>query len=154
MGISGSNDSGTPLSRAWLKHSLSTALLLGVPCLVALAAYDAIAILVFRRGAHSLVPAHDLSRSLLQDLGLTVLYMLVITPRVTRLVWSFPSLARRACLVMLGLGLAFYDVLCAAASRSLSEPPGLLVAGIVLVLIPVLAAPSYVRWLKARIRDR
>lgn len=136
-----------------MKHGLSTALYIGLPCLVALIAYDSIAILVLKRGTHSLVSAHDLSRSLLQDVGLTLVYMLVVTPRVAGLVRSFSPLARRACLVMLGLGLAWYEVLCAAASRSLAEPPGLLIATIVLVLVPMLVSPWYVRWLKRRIRN-
>lgn len=154
MGIGSSSDSIPPRSGHRLTEGLWTALLIGVPCLLALLAYDAIAILLFERGTHALVPAHDLSQGLLQDVALTVVYMLLITPRVAGLVRSFPTLARRACLVMLGLGLAWYEVLCAAASRSLSEPPGLLIAGIVLILVPMLVAPWYVEWLKRKIRDK
>lgn len=153
MGIGSSSDFGLPRRGRWLRQGLSTALLIGLPCLLALTAYDSVAILLFDRGTDALTPAHDLSRSLLQDMGLTVLYMSVISPRVVALVRVFPTMARRASLVMLGLGLAWYEVLCAAASRSLSEPPGLLIAGIVLLLVPMLVAPWYVRWLKSRISD-
>ena len=154
MGIGTANDSGSPGHGQWVKHGLSTALLIGVPCLLALIAYDAIAILGLTRAPHALIPAHDLPQGLLQDVGLTVLYMLVITPRVAGMVRSFPPLARRASLIMLGLGLAWYEVLCAAASRWMAEPPGLLIAGIVLVAVPMLVAPWYVEWLKGKIRDR
>ena len=51
---------------------------------------------------------------------------------------------------MLGLDLAWYKVLCAALSRKLAEPPGLVMSLIVLVLIPVLLAPRYVEWLRTK----
>ncbi len=131
---------------------VTTGLLIAVPCLLALATYDALAILLFRRGAHPLVPGHDLARALLQDLGLTVLYALTITPRVVHLAARYSKRARRLSLIMLGLGVAWSEVVCAAASRVLGEPPGLILSLVILVVIPVLLAPWYLQWVEARVQ--
>ena len=45
---------------------LSVALLVCIPCVLALFAYDALAILLFRRGEYRLVPVHDLARAVAQ----------------------------------------------------------------------------------------
>lgn len=129
---------------------LAVALLVAVPCLIALVAYDSVAILLFKRGECPLVPAHDLARGALQDIGLAILYAITVSPRVATIVADYPKNIRRLCLIMLGLGLAWYDVLCAALSRKLAEPPGLAVSLVVLVLIPVMLAPRYVEWLRTK----
>lgn len=129
---------------------LSVALLIAVPCLLALVAYDSVAVLLFKRGEYPLFPAHDLARGAVQDMGLAILYAILVTPRVVTVVSGYPASTRRLCLIMLGLGLAWYEVLCAALSRRLSEPPGLVISLVVLVLIPVLLAPRYVEWLRTK----
>lgn len=129
---------------------LSVALLVAVPCLLALVAYDSVAILLFKRGEYQLIPAHDLGRGALQDVGLAILYAVTVPPRVAAVVSDYPTGTRRLCLIMLGLGLAWYDVLCAALSRKLAEPPGLVMSLVVLVLIPVMLAPCYVEWLRTK----
>jgi len=114
-------------------------------------AYDSVAILLFKRGEYPLFPAHDLARGALQDMGLAILYAITVSPRVAAAVSDYPASTRRLCLIMLGLGLAWYEVLCAALSRRLAEPPGLAVSLVVLVLIPVMLAPRYVEWLRSRV---
>lgn len=134
---------------------LSATLLVAVPCSLALAAYESVAIFLLSRGESPLFPAHDLARAALQDMGLATLYAITVTPRVAPVVATYPTKTRRHCLIMLGLGLAWYEVLCAALSRRLAEPPGLAVSLVVLVLIPVMLAPWYVEWLRSKApRDR
>ncbi len=134
---------------------LSAALLISIPCFLALFAYDAVAILVFRRGEYQLVPAHDLARGVSQDLGLVTVYAMAVTPRVINVVADYARKSRRLCLIMLGLGIAWYDVLCASATRILAEPPGFAVSLVVLFVVPFVLAPWYVQWLKSWIpRDQ
>ncbi len=132
---------------AWL----SAALWIAVPCLLALIAYDFVAIYLLATAQPSLVPLHEFARGILQDLGLALVYAVTVTPRVINRVAADAPRARRLTLLMLGLGLAWYDVLCAFATRSLAEPPGILVSLVVLFLIPVMLAPPYVRWLKTKV---
>jgi hypothetical protein len=130
---------------------LSIALLVSGPCLLALLAYDAVAVFLFGRGVDRLVPMHDWARGALQDLGLAVVYAVTVTPRVINVVAGYTHVTRRLCLIMLGLGIAWYDVLCAAATRVQAEPPGLALSLVVLFVIPVIVAPGYVRWLKSKL---
>ena len=134
-----------------MRRWLSIALLISVPCLLALVAYDAVAIFLLGRGVDRLVPMHDWARGVLQDLGLAVVYAVTVTPRVIKLVAGYPDLTRRLCLIMLGLGIAWYDVLCAAATRVLADPPGLALSIVVLFVVPVVLAPGYVRWLRSKL---
>jgi hypothetical protein len=134
---------------------LSVALLVAIPCLLALVAYDSVAILLFKRGEYPLFPAHDLARWALQDMSLAILYAITVSPRVATVVATYPAKTCRHCLIMLVLGLAWYEVLCAAQGRRLGEPPGLVMSLVVLVLIPVMLAPWYVEWLRTKApRDR
>ena len=87
------------------------------PCFLALLVYDWMAVVVFGREATRLVPWHDLARGALQDLGLTAVYALTVTPRVVPVVVGDPEKSRRLTLIMLGLGLAWYAVICAWATR-------------------------------------
>jgi len=73
---------------------LSVALLVAVPCLLALAAYDSVAILLFKRGEYPLFPAHDLARGALQDIGLAMLCAITVTPRVAPVVADYPNNTR------------------------------------------------------------
>jgi hypothetical protein len=130
---------------------LSIALLISVPCFLALIAYDAVAIFLLRRGPNKLVPFHDLFRGITQDFGLAVVYAVTMTPRISALVTGYRPRARHLSLIMLGLGLAWYDVMCAAGTRLIGKPPGLEISLIVLFVIPIVLAPWYVRWLKARV---
>ncbi|MBI4402271.1 MAG: hypothetical protein HY581_11640 [Nitrospirae bacterium] len=127
---------------------LSVAWLIALPCFLALVAYDAVAMLLLKRGASALVPAHDLARGVAQDAGLAVAYAVTVPPRVIKVVADYSQRTRRLCLVMLGLGIAWYDVLCASMTRVLAEPPGLGISVVVLFVIPILLAPAYVQWLK------
>ncbi len=120
-------------------------------CFLALVAYDAVAVYLLGRGTYRLMPAHDLARGLVQDLGLAAAYGVTVTPRVLRVVADYSSRARRLCLVMLGLGIAWYDVICAFMTRRLPSPPGIEVGLVVLFVVPVLLAPWYVRWLKSKV---
>lgn len=138
-------------TRTTVPRWLSVALLFAVPCLLALVAYDSVAILLFKRSEYPPFPAHDLVRGALQDMGLAILYAFAVTPRVAAVVSDYPANTRRLCLIMLGLGLAWYEVLCAALSRKLAEPPGLAVSLVVLILIPVMFAPRYVEWLRTKV---
>ena len=128
---------------------LSVALPVCIPCVLALFAYDAVAIFLFRRGEYQLVPVHDLARAVAQDLGLVIVYAAGVTPRIMTVVAGYPSRTRRICLIMLGLGIAWYDVLCASGTRVLAEPPGLGVSLVVLFVIPIILAPWYVKWLRS-----
>lgn len=138
---------GTSMPR-WL----SIGLLIAGSCFLALAAYDWVAVYLLGRGLYRLVPSHDFARGLLQDLGLSAAYGVTVTPRVVGVVAGYAPKVRRLCLVMLGLGIAWYDVVCAFATRELPGPPGVEVALVVLFLVPMLVAPWYVRWLKAKVR--
>ena len=132
---------------------LSAAFLIAVPCFLALVAYDAVAVFLLHRGAYPTVPMHDLARGVLQDFGLTTVYAVTVTPRVLPVVAPFSAKIRRACLIMLGLGIACYDVICASATRLLGMPPGVAVSVVVLILIPVIVAPWYVRWLATKVSE-
>ena len=127
---------------------LAVALLVCIPCSLALFAYDAGAIFLLRRGEYQLVPFHDLAHAMAQDLGLVSVYAITVTPRVITVVASYPSRTRRSCLVMLGLGIAWYDVLCASVTRVLAAPPGFGVSLVVLFVIPIILAPWYVQWVR------
>lgn len=130
---------------------LSTALLIALPCLLALVSYDVVAVMLLRRGEYPAVPAYDLARGVLEDVGMTLVYAVTIPPRVLAVVRGYTSRARRQCLIMLGLGLAWYDVLCAWVTRYLAEPPGFVVSLVVLFIIPVMLAPRYIKWLKTMV---
>jgi hypothetical protein len=131
----------------------STAVLIAVPCFFALVAYDYVAIEILNRGSYQLVPAHDLARAILQDLGLTAVYAGTVPFRVHNEVAGYSARTRWLCLAMLGLGLAWYDVLCAFGTRYLADPPGIGVSLVILFIVPVLLAPWYVRWLKSKVPE-
>ena len=133
-----------------MRRWVSVALLIAVPCFLALLAYDWVAVVLGYR-AYRLVPWHDLARGIIQDLGLTAVYAVVVTPRVVNVVVNFPSKARRVSLIMLGLGLAWYDVMCAWVTRLLDTPPDLVISLLLLFVIPIMLAPWYVRWLKTKV---
>jgi hypothetical protein len=128
----------------------TVAILIFAPCLLALAAYDAVAVFLLRQGQYALVPVHDFARGLLQDLGLAVVYGLTITPRILPLVADRPSRPTYYALVMLGLGIAWYDVLCAFVTRMFAEPSDAVAALVVLFGIPILISPWYFRWLQLK----
>ena len=129
-------------------------MLIAVPCFLALLAYDWVAVVVvLGYRAYRLVPWHDLARGMIQDLGLTAVYAVVVTPRVVNVVVNFPEKARRVSLIMLGLGLAWYDVMCAWVTRLLDTPPDLAISLLVLFVIPITLAPWYVRWLKTKVPE-
>ena len=134
-----------------MRRWVSSALLIAVPCFLALLAYDWVAVVVLGYRAYRLVPWHDLARGIIQDLGLTAVYAVVVTPRVVNVVVNFPSKARRVSLIMLGLGLAWYDVMCAWVTRLLDTPPDLVISVLLLFVIPIMLAPWYVRWLKTKV---
>ncbi|MGH7227741.1 MAG: hypothetical protein ACREIH_00895 [Nitrospiraceae bacterium] len=136
-----------------MRRWVSAALLIAVPCFLALLAYDWVAVVVLGYRAYRLVPWHDLARGIIQDLGLTAGYAVVVTPRVVHLVAEFPDKARRLSLIMLGLGLAWYDVMCAWVTRLLDTPPDLAISLLVLFVIPIMLAPWYVRWLKTKVPE-
>jgi Na+-transporting NADH:ubiquinone oxidoreductase subunit NqrE len=96
---------------------LSVALLVAIPCLLVLVAYDAVAILLVKRNEYSLIPAPDLARGALQDIGLAIVYAITVTRRVA-VVSDYPASTRGLCLIMLGLGLAWYEVRCAESGTS------------------------------------
>jgi hypothetical protein len=52
---------------------------------------------------------------------------------------------------MLGLGLAWYAVICAWVTRVLDAPPDLGVSLVVLFVIPMILAPRYVQWLWTKV---
>ena len=136
-----------------MRRWVSSALLIAVPCFLALLAYDWVAVVVLGYRAYRLVPWHDLARGIIQDLGLTAVYAVVVTPRVVNVVVNFPSKARRVSLIMLGLGLAWYDVMCAWVTRLLDTPPDLAISLLLLFVIPIMLAPWYVRWLKTKVPE-
>ncbi len=130
---------------------LTVALFIAGPCFLALLAYDWIAVVVLGQGAYRLVPWHDMARGIFQDLGLTVAYTVTITPRVVNVVANYSQKASRVCLIMLGLGLAWYAVICAWATRVLDAPLDLGVSLVVLFVIPMILAPRYVQWLRTKV---
>lgn len=132
---------------------LSAAILIAYPCLIALFVYDWVAAVLLAKGPYPVVVWHSLARDFLEDLGLTAVYAVVVTPRVGTLVSAYPPEARRLCLIMLGLGLAWYVVICAWLTRQLAEPPGLVLSIVVLFVIPAMLAPSYVRWIRTKVPD-
>lgn len=134
-----------------LPRWLSIGLLIAGSCFAALVAYDWVAVYLLGRGPHRLVPTHDFVRGLVEDLGLAAAYGLVVTPRVAGVVADDPPRVRRISLVMLGLGIAWYDVICAFGTRELPAPPGFEVGLVVLFVVPVLLAPWYVRWVRSKI---
>jgi len=120
--------------------------LVAVPCCLALSAYDSVASLLFKRSEYPLFPAHNLVRGVLQNIDLAILHAIMVTPRVAPDVGTYPTKTRRHCLIMLGLGLALYEVLWAALSGRLAEPMGLVMGLVVLVLIPMMPMPRDVEW--------
>jgi hypothetical protein len=134
-----------------MPRTVAVAVLISVPCLLALVAYDSVAVFLLRRGEYRLVPAHDVARGFLQDVGLVLVYALTITPRVMPIMSDRPIHTARPALVMLGLGIAWYDVLCAFLTRMLPEPPGMALGLVALFVIPVLLAPCYLRWLQSKV---
>jgi hypothetical protein len=136
-----------------MSRRLSTALLIAIPCLLALLAYDVIAVYLLRQGEYRLVPAHDLARGMLQDVGLVSIYAVAMTARVAKVVDGYEERSRRLCLIMLGLGIAWYDVVCAWVTRLLPTPPDFWMSGVVLFVIPIILAPWYVRWLKTKVPE-
>lgn len=136
-----------------MKHRLTVALLIGLPCFLALLAYDWVAIIALGRGVYRLVPWSDFASDALQDVGLAAVYGVIVTPRVAASVAGYSEKTRRLCLVMLGLGLAWYDVMCAWLTRWFSAPLDLGMSVVVLFVVPVLIAPWYVRWVKTKVPD-
>ena len=132
---------------------LSVAGFISLPCLVALVAYDWVTVVAIGRGIYRLVPWHDFAQDILQDLGLTAAYAVTVTPRVVNVVANYSKKASRACLIMLGLGLAWYAMICAWMTRALNVPPDLWISLVVLFVIPVMLAPWYVQWLKTKVPE-
>ncbi len=128
-------------------------MLIAVPCFFALLVYDWLAVVVFDHQISRLVPWHDFARGLMQDLGLTAAYTLTVTPRVSGIVAAYPDRVQRSCLIMLGLGLAWYEAICAWVTRVLDAPPDVAMSLIVLFVIPVLLVPWYVRWRKGWVQE-
>jgi hypothetical protein len=133
-----------------MPRSVMVAVLISGPCLLALAAYDAVAVFLLRQGQYLLVPVHDFARGFLQDLGLALVYGITITPRILPLLAHQPSRPTHYALIMLGLGIAWYDVVSAFATRLFSEPPDMATALVVLFVIPIVVAPWYFRWLQIK----
>ena len=129
---------------------LSAALLIAMPCLIALVAYDAVAVFLLRHDEYRLHPGQDFARGFLQDLGLAVVYALTVTPRLLSILPVCLTRAAAVSLVMLGLGIAWYDVLSAFMTRLLAHPPGAALSLVVLFVVPVLLAPWYFRWLHTK----
>lgn len=138
--------------RGGLFRWISIALLIGVPCFLALVAYDWVAVVVLGRGPYRLIPWHDLARGMVQDLGLTLVYAVTVTPRVVHVIADYSEKARRVCLIMLGLGLAWYEVICAWVSRQIGGAD-LAVSLVMLFVVPFILAPSYVRWLRTKVPE-
>jgi hypothetical protein len=133
---------------------LSVALLIALPCLTALLAYDAVAVFLLRHDQYRLNPGRDLARAFLQDLGLVAVYAVSVTPRILPTVPETVSRTTAFSLIMLGLGIAWYDVLSAFISRMLPDPPGFAISLVVLFVVPVLLAPRYLRWVQAKANGR
>jgi hypothetical protein len=128
---------------------LSAAWQIALPCFLALLAYDGIAMVL---GREFLRPPlwPELAQNVAQDLALTVIYAAVVTPRILKVVELYSTKARRACLVMLGLALAWYAVVCAWMTRLSRTPPDVVIGGALLFAVPMILAPAYVRWLKTK----
>jgi hypothetical protein len=122
-------------------------------CFLALLFYDWIAVVALGHGRYSLVPWQDFANGAAEDLALTAVYAATVTPRVGPVIFSYSNIARRACLIMLGLGLAWYEVMCAWVTRQLDAAPDLWVSMVLLFWVPMLVAPWYVRWLKTKVPD-
>jgi hypothetical protein len=135
-----------------MSRRLTMVLFIAGPCFLALLVYDWMAVVVFGCEAPRLVPWHDLARGALQDLGLTAVYALTVTPRVVPVVVGDPEKSRRLTLIMLGLGLAWYAVICAWATRLL-DTPDLGLSLVILFVIPIIVAPAYVRWLRTKVSN-
>lgn len=135
--------------RGWL----SSAFLIAVPCFLALTVYDWIAVFLIDRRVDHLPRSSVLGQDFLQDASLIAVYVVLITPRVSHIVAEYRPHVRRVCLIMLGLGLAWYEVVCASMTRLLPEPPGFWVTVVILFIIPMVLAPWYVRWLRQKLRE-
>ncbi|MGH7254335.1 MAG: hypothetical protein ACREI3_01030 [Nitrospirales bacterium] len=133
---------------------LSTALRLAWFCFLALVAYDTVARLLLGQVPVSPIPAQTLACDVMLDLGLAVTYSVLVTPRILPVIAPYPARPRRLCLLMLGLGLAWWVVICAFATRELMGPPGILLSLVLLFVIPVVMAPWYVRWLRTKTPGR
>ena len=132
---------------------LSIGGLIAGSCFLALLSYDWVAVVALGHGSYRLVPWHDFASGAVEDLALTAVYAATVTPRVGAVVAFYSIVARRVCLIMLGLGLAWYEVMCAWMTRQLDEPPDLWVSMVLLFGVPILLAPWYVRWLKTKVAD-
>ena len=139
------------MSRNWAQR-LSSALFIGAPCFLALLAYDWAAVVVLGGTGSRIVPWDDLARNAVQDLGLATVYAALITHRVAGTVAGYPDRTRRITLMMLGLALAWYEVMCAWASRQ-AGTSDLGVSLVLLFVVPLVLAPSYVRWVKTKVSD-
>jgi hypothetical protein len=141
-----------------MRRWLTIAALIAAPCFFALLAYDWVAVVALGHGHYRLVPWHDLARGAMQDAGLTAVYAVTVTPRVAKVVADYPESSRRLSLIMLGLGLAWYAVMCAWVSRAMDAPSDLGVSIVLLFVVPIVIAPWYVQWVKTKIpgenRDR
>jgi hypothetical protein len=133
-----------------MRNRLTGGLFIAGPCFLALLVYDWIAVVVLGQGPYRLVPWHDLARGAIQDLGLTAVYALTVTPRVSKVIADNSERSARLTRIMLGLGLAWYAVICAWMTRALDMSPDLGVSIVLLFIVPVIVAPWYVRWLKTK----
>lgn len=59
---------------------VSVSLLIAGPCFLALLAYDWVAVVMLGHRTYRLVPWHDFARGIVQDLGLTAVYAVTVTP--------------------------------------------------------------------------
>jgi len=134
-----------------MKRYLSCAVFIALPCFLALLIYDWVAVVAAARGLYRSVRWSDFAQGALQDAGLASIYGLMVTPRVTGSVAGDGERARRLCLMMLGFGLAWYDVMCAWVTRWLNASQDLGVSLVMLFLVPFLVAPWYVRWLRSKV---
>jgi len=130
-----------------MRRWLADALLILCSSLVGLIAYDTVSIVIMARGDHRLEPVHELAIAATEDTGLALVYAMTITPRVTHVITTSALGTRRACLIMLGLGLAWYEVVCASVTRLVTGPPGLVLSLVMLFGIPMILAPWYAAWL-------
>lgn len=140
-------------SRSSFRRWLSSAFLIAAPCFLALTTYDWIAVFLIDREIDHLSRSSVLGQDFLQDASLIAVYAILITPRVSHVVAEYRSDIRRVCLIMVGLGLAWYEVVCASLTRLLPKPPGFWVTVVILFVIPMVLAPWYVRWLRQKMRE-
>jgi len=136
-----------------VRRWLSIAGIIAGSCFLALLSYDWIAVVAAGHGRHGLVPWQEFASGAAEDLALTAVYATTVTPRVGAVVSFYSTMARRVCLIMLGLGLAWYEVMCAWVTRQLDKPPDLWLSLVLLFGVPILVAPWYVRWLKTKVPD-